>query len=90
MASYSASMIVKDLAGKPCLACGSFGNIAIDGRLSISRAIEIAEESFKKESKFQNSEYLGFVIEKTSRFVEYRNPSIIGNKEVKTFKELER
>ena len=90
MAGYSASMIVKDLTGKPCLACGSFGNIAIDGRLSISNAMEIAEKSFRDEARINNSEYLGYVIEKTSRFVEYRNPSIIGNKEVKTFKELER
>jgi hypothetical protein len=69
-------MIVMGLTGKPMTACGSFGNISIDGRLGILSAASVAREIFQKEAAYLNSEYMGFAIEKTSRFVEYKSPSI--------------
>lgn len=80
MASYSASMIVKGvMTDKLMTACGSFGNISIDGRLSMHSACEVAREHLKKEAAFKKSEYLGFIIEKTNRFVDYRNPKVVDN-----------
>ena len=76
MAGYSATMIVMGLTGKPMSATGSFGNINLDGRMSILTAAEVAREIFKRECEFNNQEYLGFALEKTSRFVEYKNPSM--------------
>lgn len=76
MASYSATMIVKSVTGKPMAGGGSFANINIDGRLGILSAAEVAREIFKKEAEFQHGEYLGFALEKTERFVAYRSPSI--------------
>lgn len=64
MASYSASMIVTGMTGKPMLGGGSFANINIDGRLSLDAAITVARETFKKECNFNKQDYLGFVIEK--------------------------
>ncbi len=77
MASYSASMITVDIYGNPITAGGSFGNISIDGRLSLACAIEIARDSFKKEADFKHANYQGFAIEKTTRFVDYRNPVMV-------------
>lgn len=74
MASYSATMITKSLSGKPVTGCGSFANICIDGRHSLSTAIDVARETFKKEA---GSDYMGFAIERTNRFVEYRNPKMV-------------
>lgn len=48
MASYSASMIVTGITGKPMRGGGSFANINIDGRLSLDAAITVARETFKK------------------------------------------
>lgn len=80
MASYSASMITLGVYGEPITASGSFGNISIDGRLSLDSAIEVARETFKKEAQFKHANYQGFAIEKTSRFVEYRNPVMVDTK----------
>lgn len=76
MASYSATMIVMGLTGKPMSASGSFGNINLDGRMSILTAAEVAREIFKRECEINNQEYLGFALEKTERFVNYKNPSM--------------
>lgn len=76
MAFYSATMIVESVTGKPMAGSGSFANINIDGRLGILSAAEVAREIFKKEAAFNKSEYLGFALEKTERFVAYRSPSI--------------
>lgn len=76
MAGYSATMIVMGLTGKPISASGSFGNINLDGRMSILTAAEVAREIFKRECTLKNQEYLGFALEKTSRFVDYKNPSM--------------
>lgn len=75
--SYSATMIGRSAMNRDQMitTSGSFNNIAIDGRLSLDNAIQVARETFKKEK----GEYLGFVIEKTSRFVEYKNPLIVDN-----------
>lgn len=75
--SYSATMIGRSAMNRDQMmtTSGSFNNISIDGRLSIDNAIQVARETFKKEK----GEYLGFVIEKTSRFVEYKSPLIIDN-----------
>ena len=77
MASYSASMIVMGITGKPMRGGGSFANINIDGRLSLDAAITVARETFKKECNFNKQDYLGFVIEKTARFVDYKSPKMI-------------
>lgn len=77
MASYSATMITTGLNGKPMSGTGSFANINIDGRLSLVDAIETARKVFKSEAKMKDSEYLGFAIERTNRFVEYRNPKMV-------------
>lgn len=80
MSSYSATMLVKGLVSENIMAgSGSFKNINIDGRLSLDSAIELAKENFKKEAELRNSEYLGFAIEKTTKFVNYKNPLIIDN-----------
>ena len=65
---WSATKIEKNHNGKWIAACGSFNNINIDGRLSESTAMEVAKK------------HLGdcFAIERTSRFVNYKNPRIIG------------
>lgn len=70
-------MIVKGIAGKPMRGGGSFANINIDGRLSLDAAITVARETFKKECNFNKQDYLGFVIEKTARFVDYKSPKMI-------------
>lgn len=77
MASYSATMIVTGLTGKPVIGVGSFANINIDGRLSLDAAIAVARETFKKECNFNRQDYLGFAIEKTARFVDYKSPKMI-------------
>lgn len=78
MKSYSATMIETGLfTGKPTTACGSFGNISIDGRLSFENAVEVARETFKREA---GEKYIGFAIEKTERFVNYMRPVIVDNK----------
>uniref|UniRef100_A0AAU6NVQ7 Uncharacterized protein n=1 Tax=Escherichia phage BME3 TaxID=3119681 RepID=A0AAU6NVQ7_9CAUD len=77
MASYSASMIVMGITGKPMRGGGSFANINIDGRLSLDAAITVARETFKKECNFNKQDYLGFAIEKTARFVDYKSPNMI-------------
>lgn len=56
---------------------GSFANINIDGRLSLDAAIAVARETFKKECNFNKQDYLGFAIEKTARFVNYKSPKMI-------------
>ncbi|WNA15646.1 hypothetical protein XaC1_3 [Xanthomonas phage XaC1] len=70
--SYSATMIVNGTTGKPIAASGSFRNISIDGRLSLENAKNVAREAFKKEG-----EYMGFAIERTEKFVEYKNPVMV-------------
>lgn len=77
MASYSASMITVDIYGNPITASGSFGNICIDGRLTLDSAIDIARETFKKEQQLKHANYQGFAIEKTTRFVDYKNPVMV-------------
>ncbi len=77
MASYSASMITVDIYGNPITAGGSFGNISVDGRLTLQAAIQVARDTFKREAQFKHANYKGFAIEKTSRFVEYRNPVMV-------------
>ena len=77
MASYSATMIVAGTTGKPMRGGGSFANINIDGRLSMDAAITVARETFKKECKFNKQDYLGFAIEKTARFVDYKSPKMV-------------
>ena len=79
MSSYSATMIVNGTNGKPITASGSFSNMNIDGRWNRETAIHIARAWFKREAKNQNMEYMGFAIEKTNRFVEYKNPTIVDN-----------
>ncbi len=75
MASYSATMFKKSATGDKVIAgSGSFANIDIDGRLSMAAAIEVARDNLKKEA---GADYMGFAIEKTSRFVDYKNPMII-------------
>ncbi len=75
MASFSATMFKSSAMGDKVIAgSGSFANISIDGRLSLAAAIEVARESFKKEA---GADYMGFAIEKTSRFVDYKSPMII-------------
>ncbi len=76
---YSCTMLVKTMTGGVGTACGSFGNIAVDGRLSMANAIDVARETFKKEAAFNRSEYMGFAIEKVSRFVDYKRPRIVDN-----------
>lgn len=77
MSGYSATMLVKTLSNKLTCACGSFGNINIDGRLSLDNAKEIARKCFKNEASFKNSEYLGFIIEKTNRQSDYVAPLVV-------------
>lgn len=77
MPSYSATMIVTGTTGKPMSGGGSFANINIDGRLSLDAAIAIARETFKKECNFNKQDYLGFAIEKTARFVNYKSPKMV-------------
>lgn len=77
MASYSASMITVDIYGNPITAGGSFGNISVDGRLTLQAAIQVARDTFKREAQFKNANYQGFAIEKTSRFVDYRDPVMV-------------
>ncbi len=48
MASYSASMIVMGITGKPMRGGGSFANINIDGRLSLDAAITVHGKHLKK------------------------------------------
>lgn len=48
MASYSASMIVMGITGKPMRGGGSFANINIDGRLSLDAAITWHGKHLKK------------------------------------------
>lgn len=79
MSSYSATMIVKGLNGTTVAGSGSFANINIDGRWSRETAITIARALFQKEAGIKKSEYIGFAIEKTLRFVDYKNPIIVDN-----------
>lgn len=75
MASFSATMFKLSAMGNKVIAgSGSFANISIDGRLSLAAAIEVARENLKREA---GAEYIGFAIEKTSRFVDYKNPVIV-------------
>lgn len=75
MASFSATMFKLSVMGdKVIAASGSLANISIDGRLSLAAAIEVARNNLKKEA---GADYIGFAIEKTSRFVEYKNPVIV-------------
>jgi len=75
MASFSATMFKLSAMGDKVIAgSGSFANISIDGRLSLAAAIEVARENLKKEA---GAAYIGFAIEKTSRFVDYKNPVIV-------------
>ncbi len=78
MASFSATMFKKSATGDKVIAgSGSFANISIDGRLSLEAAIQVARETFKKEANLDMHCYMGFAIEKTSRFVDYKNPVIV-------------
>lgn len=78
MSSYSATMFKLSTMGDKVIAgSGSFANISIDGRHSLESAISIARETFKKESGLDMDQYLGFAIEKTSRFVHYKKPTIV-------------
>lgn len=70
--SYSATMIVNSTTGVPMAASGSFRNISIDGRLSLENAKNVAREAFKKEGGYQ-----GFAIERTERFVNYKDPIMV-------------
>lgn len=69
MASYYATMLTRDLKGQLCEACGSFGNIVIDGRLSLQNAVSIARDNLSKEAGYE-----GFKIELLSRPWAYKNP----------------
>lgn len=69
MASYYATMLTRDLKGQPCEACGSFGNIVIDGRLSLQNAINVARDNLSKEFGYE-----GFKIELLSKPWAYKNP----------------
>lgn len=60
--------------GKPITGSGSFANIRIDGRLQLISAIDIARDYFKRECYVNHQEYMGFAIEKTERFVDYKTP----------------
>ena len=75
MASYYATMFIKH-GNTTSEACGSFGNISIDGRLSEDNAMDIAREYFKKEAAFKNERYAGFKIEKLNKAWQYRAPTI--------------
>lgn len=86
MTSYSATMFKSSaMSDKVIAGSGSFANINIDGRLNLAAAIEVARDTFKKEAGLDSDSYLGFAIEKTSRFVDYKNPTIIDS----TFKAKE-
>lgn len=75
MASYYATMYKRGVfTGHLIEACGSFGNIVIDGRCCFGRAVQIAREAFKKECQFKKRDYLGFKIEKCDRPFDYRKP----------------
>jgi hypothetical protein len=75
---YSATMITKScVTGDAMAAGGSFGSLDIDGRLTSENAIEVARKYFTVESKFKKCEYLGFAIEKTDRWLDYKNPTMI-------------
>lgn len=69
MASYYATMLKRDLKGQLCEACGSFGNIVIDGRLSLQNAVNVARDNLSKEFGYE-----GFKIELLSRPWAYKNP----------------
>ena len=69
MASYYATMLTRDLKGQLCEACGSFGNIVIDGRLSLQNAVNVARDNLSREFGYE-----GFKIELLSRPWEYKNP----------------
>lgn len=79
MSSYSATMIVKGLNGTVMTGSGSFKNINIDGRWSQYTAVKIARALFEKEAEIDKMDYIGFAIEKTNRFVDYKNPTIVDN-----------
>lgn len=79
MSSYSATLITKSATGKPMAGAGSFSNLRIDGRYTIEQASEVARYTFEKEAEFKNSDYMGFVIEKTQKFVGYKNPVVVDN-----------
>ena len=69
MASYYATMLKRDLKGQLCEACGSFGNIVIDGRLSLQNAVDVARDNLSKEFGYE-----GFKIELLSKPWAYKNP----------------
>lgn len=69
MASYYATMLTRDLKGQLCEACGSFGNICIDGRLSLQNAVDVARDNLSKEFGYE-----GFKIELLSKPWAYKNP----------------
>lgn len=69
MASYYATMLTRDLKGQLCEACGSFGNIVIDGRLSLQNAVDVARDNLSKEFGYE-----GFKIELLSKPWAYKNP----------------
>lgn len=71
MASYYATMLTRDLKGELSEACGSFGNIVIDGRLSLQNAVAVAKENLSKELGYE-----GFKIELLSKPWAYRNPYV--------------
>jgi len=64
------------LTGKPMAASGSFANINLDGRMGILTAAQVAREIFQREAEIRKDNYMGFAIEKTERFVNYKNPAI--------------
>lgn len=70
MSSYYATMLTRDLKGQLCEACGSFGNIVIDGRLSLQNAVNVARDNLSKEFGYE-----GFKIELLSKPWAYKNPS---------------
>lgn len=53
MARYYATMLTRDLKGQLCEACGSFGNIVIDGRLSLQNAVNVAGDNMSREFGYE-------------------------------------
>lgn len=85
MSSYSVTFLQKGLLGGGYIAaCGSFGNFQVEGRYSLENAIRIAEDFLVKENALYKEKsqgknrYEGFVIEKTRRFLDYKQPLIVG------------
>lgn len=79
--AYTASCII-DINGNTSIANGAYMNIRIDGNMDIEKAKHIAKDHFITETKLRHKPYTGFIIEKTERFREFKQPLIVDNNSI--------